>query len=424
MKIKKISIVLLSIILLTIVIILSKNLIISVAVKYLPTEIKNVIKFTINKKNEYIANSKNFNEKLFNDYNVKFLPDTQKIKLNFEKYDLRFLENSEIGYFQKLVEKKQYSYKSFYIDIFDGNNLILTDSTGNSIFIKNFINLKPASSNLRIVKKNINPVKVLDTYVFKNNFFISYVDKKKENCRNFVISKAVINKDYLNFEEFFREKKCSSFIQGGRMQILNFDNNLGLIFTIADNIIDEPSDEPQSNDSNFGKIIFKEISSKKEIIFSKGHRNPQGLLVYDNIILSTEHGPRGGDEINKIEYGKNYGWPIASYGMKYKSNSEYLQSHVKHGFKEPIFSFTPSIGISEIIKVPETFDKNWSENYLVSSLNKKSLYRVKFDENFSKIIYFEEIYVGQRIRDIKILDKKILLALENKGELGVLSAYE
>ena len=147
-------------------------------------------------------------------------------------------------------------------------------------------------------------------------------------------------------------------------------------------------------------------------------------MVYDNIILSTEHGPRGGDEINKIEYGKNYGWPIASYGMKYKSNSEYLQSHVKHGFKEPIFSFTPSIGISEIIKVPETFDKNWSENYLVSSLNKKSLYRVKFDENFSKIIYFEEIYVGQRIRDIKILDKKILLALENKGELGVLSAYE
>ena len=49
-----------------------------------------------------------------------------------------------------------------------------------------------------------------------------------------------------------------------------------------------------------------------------GHRNPQGLLVFDNIVLSTEHGPRGGDEINKIMFGKNYGWPISSYGKIWK----------------------------------------------------------------------------------------------------------
>ena len=110
--------------------------------------------------------------------------------------------------------------------------------------------------------------------------------------------------------------------------------------------------------------------------------------------------------------------------MKYSSNSEYLESHSINGFEEPIFSFIPSIGISEIIKIPDSFNKNWKNNFLVSSLNKKSLYRVKFEKNYSKINYFEEIYIGQRIRDIKILNKKIFLALENSGELGVLSAYE
>ena len=424
MKIKKIAIGLLSFCLILAIIFVFKNFFISVSVKYLPTELKNVIKSTLNKKNEFLLNTQNINEKLFNDYNVKFLPETQKLKLNFEKYQLQFIPKSEIGYFQNLVEKKGNSYKSFYIDSLDNDHLILTDSSGNSYFVSDINNLNLSLAKLKPVTKNINPTKVLETLTFNNNLFIAYIDTSNENCRNFVISRSEINKKSLNYEEFFREKKCSNFIQGGRMQILNFKDSPGLLFSIADNLVDKPNNLPQSNNSNFGKILFKDFKEKKAIIFSKGHRNPQGLLVQENIILSTEHGPRGGDEINKIEFGKNYGWPIASYGMKYSSNSEYLESHSINGFEEPIFSFIPSIGISEIIKIPDSFNKNWKNNFLVASLNKKSLYRVKFEKNYSKINYFEEIYIGQRIRDIKILNKKIFLALENSGELGVLSAYE
>ena len=84
MKIKKIAIGLLSFCLILAIIFVFKNFFISVSVKYLPTELKNVIKFTLNKKNEFLLNTQNINEKLFNDYNVKFLPETQKLKLNFE----------------------------------------------------------------------------------------------------------------------------------------------------------------------------------------------------------------------------------------------------------------------------------------------------------------------------------------------------
>ena len=154
-----------------------------------------------------------------------------------------------------------------------------------------------------------------------------------------------------------------------------------------------------------------------------GHRTPQGLYATDGIVLSAEHGPRGGDEINKIIFKKNYGWPVASYGESYFSKDiEYKKNHEENGFYEPIFSFIPSIGISEIILVPNEFSKKWENNYLVASLNDKSVYRVKLSKNLNKILYIEKIFIGERIRDLKF-DKesnKILLALETYGNLATL----
>ena len=118
-----------------------------------------------------------------------------------------------------------------------------------------------------------------------------------------------------------------------------------------------------------------------------GHRNQQGLY-YDNrndIIYSTEHGPQGGDEINinifpesfKI---KNYGWPISSYGEHYGFPDELgaicqcplnelyekvplHKSHSSYGFIEPLINFTPSIGITQIIKT-ENFLKMYNKNII------------------------------------------------------------
>ena len=106
---------------------------------------------------------------------------------------------------------------------------------------------------------------------------------------------------------------------------------------------------------------------KDHSLVSKGHRNVQGLFVKENIILATEHGPRGGDEINKIIHGENYGWPIVSYGNSYLSKQlKYLKSHKENGFREPLYAFVPSIGISELIILPNNFNTKWKNNALVT----------------------------------------------------------
>ena len=147
------------------------------------------------------------------------------------------------------------------------------------------------------------------------------------------------------------------------------------------------------------------------------------MAVKKDIILSSEHGPKGGDELNKISINKNYGWPNASYGLSYDNKREYLASHMANGYEEPLYTFVPSIGISEIIFLPDAFNNRWKNNILITSLSDKSIYRVKFrDKNFNRVLYLEKIFVGERIRDIKYFNQKkiIVLALEDSGSLGIL----
>ena len=115
--------------------------------------------------------------------------------------------------------------------------------------------------------------------------------------------------------------------------------------------------------------------TKEHIILSKGHRNPQGLTVKNNIIISSEHGPVGGDEINNIKFNNNYGWPLASYGEpEMNRKNEFKKSHSENGFTEPIFTFIPSVGLSELIYLPNTFHDEWNDNLIVCSLNGKHLF--------------------------------------------------
>ena len=78
----------------------------------------------------------------------------------------------------------------------------------------------------------------------------------------------------------------------------------------------------------------------------------------------------------------------------------YKKKHKKFGFEEPIYSFVPSIGISQIIKIPNSFSKLWKNNFIVSSLGSKSLYRIKFNDKYSKVQFIEKIFIGERIRDL------------------------
>ena len=136
----------------------------------------------------------------------------------------------------------------------------------------------------------------------------------------------------------------------------------------------------------------------------------------------------GGDEINLIKKNANYGWNKASYGEPYINfniNNEFLfnKDHSSLNFQEPIYAYTPAIGISEIINVDRDFSPKWNENFLITSLNGRSIYRVKFDKNYNKIITQEKIFVGERIRDITSSNdgQIFFLALEDTGSIATIS---
>ena len=119
------------------------------------------------------------------------------------------------------------------------------------------------------------------------------------------------------FREFFVSNDCGEYVQAGRMKEYVYNDNLGLLVTTHNDVPDNSTNRPQDEKSLYGKILHIDYLSKEINIISKGHRNSQGLFVDGSLILSTEHGPQGGDEINKIIIGGNYGWPIASYGKPY-----------------------------------------------------------------------------------------------------------
>jgi hypothetical protein len=370
---------------------------------------------------------------LINDYNVKFLPETQFLDLNLDKKKIVFNKN-----FIDNHQNSQWPYKSFYLDMYE-DFIILVDYLGGIYFLDKSELLKKETNKIipNKIEANFNPMKVLDIKIHKKKIYVSYVTKIND-CQSLKISVANLNFQILEFKDFYTfelrecEEKFKSRVQGGRIIPYKHNDEDGLLFSTyleKEKFKDKDKADlffSQKDTSLFGKILFFNLDTKKPIIFSKGHGNIQGLYAEDNLILSTEHGPRGGDEINKIIFNKNYGWPIASYGEKYTSyNSKtyYKKDHDSYGFEEPIFAYVPSIGISEIMRLPNEFSENFQNNFIISTLAQRHIHRLKFDKNFTKLIFVEKIFINERVRDI-IYDKDndlILLAFEEKAELGILS---
>jgi hypothetical protein len=362
-------------------------------------------------------------ENLDNDYNVKFLPKTQNGDFLLNTLKVDFIKKGD-------VEKDTgYSFfQPFYLEIFD-DKLITINNDGEILFssLNQLFNNKKSNLITKKIKSNLKTYKIMGTLTHNNNIFVSYLDNKN-NCQIYNIASAQINFDNLLFKKVFRSKTCGSNLNAGRMSPYTYNGKNGLLVTIGGEILNQPTDEPQNPNSDIGKILFIDLETNKKIIYSSGHRNPQGLLVDNNRIIATEHGPAGGDEINIIRKGKNYGWPISSYGNHYshikkQKGKVYLKSHSSNGFEEPIYSFVPSIGISQIIKVPNDFSNDWQDNYLLASLNGASLYRIKFNDAFNGITYLEKIFINRRIRDLKYSNKHkaFIMALEDWQEIGILT---
>lgn len=163
----------------------------------------------------------------------------------------------------------------------------------------------------------------------------------------------------------------------------------------------------QDLNSIFGKIIsikkYDLLNANNNIvnykIFSYGHRNPQGLSFLNKYIFSSEHGPYGGDEINLLRKGSNYGWPITSYGTRYNNGKSFNFYNNNKKIVEPIYTFLPSVAPSALTMCPKNLINYYNKkNCLMSlTLREKSILIILLDDNF-RVISVEKFFLDKRLR--------------------------
>jgi cytochrome c2 len=188
---------------------------------------------------------------------------------------------------------------------------------------------------------------------------------------------------------------------GGRMAMRDADT---LVLGVGDfgfNGVASHEMISQDMTASYGKSILIHIKDKRSEIFTLGNRNPQGMYIDPKgNIWETEHGPQGGDELNLLKQGLNYGWPIVTYGTDYGTFAWPLNPKQgdHEGFEAPYFSWIPSLGVSDLIGVEKDLFPVWKGDLLVSSLNYKRIYRLRIRND--RVVYEEPIDIGMRIRDI------------------------
>jgi hypothetical protein len=168
--------------------------------------------------------------------------------------------------------------------------------------------------------------------------------------------------------------------------------------------------------------VFK-VSEKKITQISRGHRNPQGILLIDKDLYISEHGPRGGDELNLIKKNKDYGWPFVTYGQAY-SSGDYVRPTkpgTHDGYEEPLYYWVPSVAPTELVRLPENSQWRELEKYLVmGTLADQSLIFIELisANRVGKVIKYK---VGERIRDLDVLSDGRLVASTDSGALLFIS---
>jgi aldose sugar dehydrogenase len=173
-----------------------------------------------------------------------------------------------------------------------------------------------------------------------------------------------------------------------RNQAQKLNSQLGKVLRLKDDG-SIPSDNP-----------FVKTASANPAIWSYGHRNIQGLFAdpISKQVWSTEHGSRGGDELNLIESGKNYGWPVVTFSQEY-TGGKISKEVSRPNMVDPKLVWTPAIAPSGLLLYRGNIFPNWEGNLFAGGLVSKSVVRIKIEGN--KTIVQETIPVGQRVRDVR-----------------------
>ncbi len=249
-------------------------------------------------------------------------------------------------------------------------------------------------------------------FASNRTIFFSYAEPSSEGART-VVARAELGDDGLkNVAVIFGQKDRVSGGHhfGSRIAIAND----GTLFVTTGDRYSEKA-KAQSLESHLGKVIhitangeipadnpYAKASSGLKEIWSFGHRNLQGAAINPATggLWTHEHGPRGGDELNIVRAGKNYGWPVIGYGIDY-SGAKLHDSATKDGMEQPVHYWVPSIAPSGMAFYASTKFPEWKNSLFVGALAGQHLARLTLSGD--RVVAEEKLLIdlGQRIRDVR-----------------------
>ena len=316
------------------------------------------------------------------------------------------------------------------IEFFEDNSILATVKSGSIFHYKDGIKTKIQGVPDIYVRGQGGLMDIAFHPNFNENkwLYFSYASEDDgEKGGNTTIARAKLIEDSLiDLEVLYKGSPNSRKGQhfGGRLE---FDNENYLYFSIGDR--GNRDVNPQDINIDGGKIyrinddgtipkdnpFFNDPDAKKAI-YSYGHRNPQGMFKHPvtGEIWTNEHGPRGGDEINIIKKGKNYGWPKITYGINY-SLTTITKDKSLPGMEQPLYYWLPSIAPSSFEYISSNIYPNWNGSLLAGALVFKYIERIGLKNN--KVISRSKIAEDLgRPRDVKQgPDGYIYVSIENKG---------
>jgi glucose/arabinose dehydrogenase len=212
---------------------------------------------------------------------------------------------------------------------------------------------------------------------------------------------------------FSQQPKVSSTLHCGSRLVFARDGRLFVV--LGDRF--SRKDDAQTLDNHLGKVVRIEADGKvpadnpfvgtpgaKPEIWSLGHRNMQGAALHPQTgeLWASEHGPQGGDELNRVLAGRNYGWPLLTYGRNYGTGTRIGEEGPKPGFEQPLKVWLPlSVAPSGMVFLTSDRYPGWKGNLFLGTLRGETLLRLELDGNG---VVNEERLLGRansRIRDVR-----------------------
>ena len=279
-------------------------------------------------------------------------------------------------------------------------------------------------------------LEVLPHPAFATNrlLYVSYAKASADTLQGTtVVARGRFENDRLTDVKEIFEAKVWSTGRGHHGSRLAFDRNGFLFITLGDRQV-APSGNLEAHPAqdltnHFGKIIrlhddgrvpsdnpFVNREGALPEIWTSGHRNVQGLAIHPETgdVWATEHGPQGGDELNLIQPGKNYGWPVIGFGVNYRTGAAIHSGTHKEGMEQPVHVWVPSIATSGLLFYTGDKFPGWRNSLFVGGMQGEVLARLTLD---GRRVVNEEKLVQRmgRIRDVRQgPDGYIYLAIDNR----------